>query len=256
MTLQFPTRGDECRQIEALLPPFVDGLAGAATRAQVAAHLERCASCRRAADAQQAVRALLVSRRTSLTAVAPAALVAEVREAVGGDALVSATRRSWRPAPALAAAATLVLALSGGFVWLTGHSSVLLAAQLTLDHLKCFVIDGDAHNAAVTPADATAQFQRDYGMTVELPAHGPDPSRARIVGVRHCLYGEGWIAHTLYRVDNEPVSLFVLPGDADPARVQAFGRQAEVRRQGDSTYVLVAPAGLAGVASALGFEAQ
>lgn len=254
MTLQFPTRGDECRQIESLLPPFVDGLAGPATRATVAAHLERCASCRRAAEAQQAVRALLVSRRAALTTVAPEALVTDVRHVVAGDG--ASPRRTWRPVPALAAAAVLVLAVSGGFVWLTGYSSVLLAAQLTLDHIKCFVIDGDDHNETVTPADATAQFQRNYGMTVALPSHGPDPSRARIVGVRQCLYGEGWVAHTLYRVDDQPVSLFVLPGDASPAHIEAFGRQAEVRRQGDATYVLVAPAGLSHVAAAVGFEAQ
>lgn len=254
MTLQFPSRGDECRQIESLLPPFVDGLAVPATRAQVAAHLERCAGCRRAAEAQQAVRSLLVQRRSALTPAVPDALVAGVRHAVRGEG--PSARRSWRPAPALAAAAVLVLALSGGFVWLTGHSSVLLAAQLTLDHLKCFVIDGDRHDETVTPADATAQFRRDFGMTVELPSHGPDPARARIVGVRQCLYGEGWVAHTLYRVDDQPVSLFVLPGDATPAHVEAFGRQAEVRRQGDATYVLVAPAGLSRVAAAVGFEAQ
>lgn len=254
MTLQFPTRGDECRQIESLLPPFVDGLAVPATRAKVAAHLERCDTCRRAADAQQAVRTLLVSRRQALGTVAPDVLVADLRHVVAGEGQVE--RRAWRPVPALAAAAVLVLALTGGVVWLTGHSSVLLAAQLTLDHLKCFVIDGDAHDEAITPADATTQFQRDFGMTVELPAQGPDASRARIVGVRQCLYGEGWVAHTLYRVDDQPVSLFVLRGDASPAHVEAFGRQAEVRRQGDATYVLVAPAGVPDVAAALGFEAQ
>lgn len=255
MTLQFPTRGDDCRQIESLLPPFVDGLAVPATRAQVAQHLERCPACRRAADAQQAVRALLVSRRQALATAAPEALVADVRHVVAAERGAGA-RRTWRPVPALAAAAVLVLAVSGGFVWLTGYSSVLLAAQLTLDHLKCFVIDGDAHDEAVSPAQATTQFKREYGMTVELPANGPDPSRARIVGVRQCLYGEGWVAHTLYRVDDQPVSLFVLPGDAAPAHIEAFGRQAEVRRQGDATYVLVAPAGMAHVAAAVGFEAQ
>lgn len=255
MTLQFPTHGEDCRQIEALLPPFVDGLAVPATRRQVSAHLERCPTCRRAADAQRAVRGLIVSRRASLGAVAPAALVAGVREVVVAEA-VSTPRRAWRPVPALAAAAALVLAVSGGVVWLTGHSSVLLAAQLTLDHLKCFVIDGDAHDTPVSPAEAAGQFKRDYGMTVELPVHGPDPTRARIVGVRQCLYGEGWVAHTLYRVDDQAVSLFVLPGDAEPAQVQAFGRQAEVRRQGGATYVVVAPAGLSQVAAALGFEAE
>lgn len=250
MTLPFSTRREDCRQIEALLPPFVDGLASAATSVDIEAHLERCDACRRAAEDQRAVRSLLVSRRTALVAVAPPALIADVRRAVLADGQRPPV---WTRVPALAAAAVVVLAVGGAGAWLTTRSSVLLAAQLTLDHLKCFVIDGDIHLASVPPADATARFQHDYGMAVELPAHGPDPARARIVAVRHCLYGDGWIAHTLYRVDGQPVSLFVLPQAADPADVTAFGRHAEVVRQGETTYVVVAPAGLANVAAALGF---
>jgi hypothetical protein len=61
----------------------------------------------------------------------------------------------------------------------------------------------------------------------------------------------------LYRVENEPVSLFVMPDrQAAPADVAAFGRHAEVLIRDGVTYVLVAPARLRGVAAAVGLEAK
>ncbi len=50
MTLQFPTQPSDCRQMEAMLPPFVDGEATPSVAAVVEAHLTRCAACREAVD--------------------------------------------------------------------------------------------------------------------------------------------------------------------------------------------------------------
>jgi hypothetical protein len=133
---------------------------------------------------------------------------------------------------------------------------VLLSAQLTLDHIKCFVIDGDNHDHPMTADAAQAHFHQDFGMDVRLPVP-PASSRAKLVSVRQCLYGEGWIAHALYRVDGEAVSLFVMRGrNASPADIDAFGRHTSVVTRGDSTYVLVAPARLPGVANAVGLETE
>ena len=131
----------------------------------------------------------------------------------------------------------------------------VLAAQLTLDHLKCFVIDGDDHDHPLSAADGQVRFQHDFGMDVRLPETTPG-GRARLVSVRQCLYGDGWIAHALYRVDGQPVSLFVIDGSHDAASVAAFGRQAKVVERHGRTFVVVAPAGLAQVAGALGLEAE
>jgi hypothetical protein len=169
----------------------------------------------------------------------------------GGAPIGVAGRRS-----ALAAAAALVLAVTGGFVWSTGHSSVLLAAQLTLDHIKCFIVDGDDH-AEHVPADrAEAQMRDQFGWSVPIPTPAARPD-VHLVAVRRCLYGEGIIAHVLYRVENEPVSLFVIPDRrAAAAAVSAFGRHSEVLTRDGVTYVLVAPARLRGVAAAVGLEAE
>ena len=254
MTIEFSPQAAKCRQLEAMLPPYVDGEAPSAVHAAVEAHLAGCAGCREAVAMQREVRALLVSRRARLAEPAPAGLDAEVRRVVA--ARDARTTPAWSRLSAFAAAAAVVLAVTGGFSWATGQSSVLLAAQLTLDHLKCFVIDGDEHDHPMTPAAAQVEFHEEFGMDVRLPVP-PAASAAKLVSVRQCLYGEGWIAHALYRVDGEAVSLFVLRDHASaPADIEAFGRHAEVISRGATTYVLVAPARLSGVAGAVGLEAE
>jgi len=250
MTVQFPSPSSDCRQIETLLPPFVDGEATSRDAALVEAHLTRCAACRRLAQEQREVRALLTSRRALLCEPAPAGLESRVR------ALAGAGASGWRRLTPLAAAAALVLAVSGAFYWGTGQSSVLLAAQLTLDHIKCFMIDGDDHTHPMTADVAQVRLHESHGLDVRLPAPS-ERGGARLVGVRSCLYGEGFVAHVLYRVQGEAVSMFVLPGhDASAVDIAAFGRHAEVRSQGGVTYVVVAPSHLTGVAAAVGLEGE
>ena len=249
MTLPF-TRPD-CRQMEALLPPFVDGESRPDERAAVEAHLARCAECREAVEAQRAVRDLLVSRRAGLIEPAPPALAADLRRAADAE-LVPVARPRWS---ALAAAAVLVLAVTGGLSWATGQSSVLLAAQLTLDHLKCFVIDGADAPHGYSPAEGQSRFHDQFGMDVHLPVTATD-GRAKLVSVRQCLYGEGWIAHALYRVDGEAVSVFVMDGAHASSSLEAFGRHTEVVQHDGRAYAIVAPAAVPRVAAALGLEAQ
>lgn len=251
MTLQFPSRDADCRQMEALLPPFVDGEASAASVAVVQSHLTGCAACRAAVTAQREVRQLLVSRRSALVGPLPPGLAADVHRVAASDS----TTRRWPRWSAVAAAALVVVSVTGAAVVATGASSVVLAAQLTLDHLKCFVIDGDDHGHALSAAEGQTQFRDQFGMDVRLPA-GSGDGRARLVSVRHCLYGEGWVAHALYRIDGEAVSVFVLDDPRRAASLDLFGRQAQVTTEHGATFVVVAPAGLARVAPALGLGAE
>jgi len=252
MTLQFrPPVSSECRQLEAQLTPFVDGEAAPAVQAAIEAHLAGCAACRDSVAAQREVRALLVARRPRLSEPAPAHMAAAVRRAIE-----PASRPVWTRVPAFAAAAAVVLVVLAGLAVATSGSSVLLAAQLTLDHLKCFVIDGDDHDHPMSAAGGQVRLQQEYGMDVRLP-DVPASADARLVSVRQCLYGDGWVAHALYRVEGEAVSVFVLPGGAvEPADVQAFGRHAEVVNHGGSAYVVVSPAGQRGVAATLGLLSE
>ncbi len=245
---------DDCRRMESLLPPFVDGETSARDRVLIEAHLQRCSSCRELLREQDEVRALLTSRRASLRGVAPFGLESRVR-AVAEAGRAQPQSWFWRLSP-LAAAAGLVLAVAGGMFWGTGQSSVLLAAQLTLDHIKCFIIDGDAHEAPMSVAEGQVQLLESYGLDVSLPVPS-EAQGAHLVAVRHCLYGEGWVAHALYRVQGEPVSVFVMPGHAAKATdVSAFGRHAEVVTTRGVTYVVVGPSRLPGMASAVGIDGE
>jgi anti-sigma factor RsiW len=229
----------------------VDGNGSPEERGRVAAHLARCGSCRRAANVQGPVRRLLLARRETLCGVAPAGLAAQLRSASeAAPALGHRGRLS-----ALAAAAALVLAVTGAFAWTTGRSSVLLAAQLTLDHIKCFMLDGEDRLEAFTAEGAEARMHADFGWSVPIPT--PARAEVHLVSVRRCLYGEGMVAHVLYRIDGEPVSLFVMPARAaTPVDLSSFGRHAEVLTRGGATYVLVAPARLRDVVAAVGLEAK
>ncbi len=255
MTVQFPVKSQDCRQMESLLPPFVDGETSPRDAALVEAHLERCTPCRQLMREQRDVRALLTSRRASLRGAAPFGLESRVRALAGGER--ASARAGWtRRFSPLAAAAVVVLAIAGGLYWGTGQSSALLAAQLTLDHIKCFLIDGDEHAQSMTAAAGQVQLHEAHGLDVSLPVPR-EAEGAHLVAVRNCLYGEGFVAHVLYRVHGEPVSMFVLPGrSAAHADVVAFGRHTEVVTRHGVTYVVVAPAQLAGVASALGLEGE
>ncbi len=122
----------------------------------------------------------------------------------------------------------------------TVRSTAVLAAQLALDHLKCFTIDGDADGEPIaggagrSDAQAGLRFHRDRAGVAAA-------EQLELLAVRRCLYGDGRAAHLLYRVNGEPVSLFILPGLTRPAaELSLFGHDEVVWTQGDRTYMLVA----------------
>ena len=142
----------------------------------------------------------------------------------------------------------------------TIRSTAVLAAQLALDHLKCFTIEGDADGEPIAKEAAESTLKNEFDLTVNVP-----PSLAsdhlELMAVRRCLYGDGRAAHLMYRLNGEPVSLFVVPGLARPAaELSLFGHDQLVWTEGDRTYVLVARGGtredLARVAPYLRNEAK
>jgi anti-sigma factor RsiW len=62
-----------------------------------------------------------------------------------------------------------------------------------------------------------------------------------LVGARPCLYGEGRVAHIMYRHEGHPVSLFMLPQtERAQALVEVFGHEAVIWCANKRTFVLVA----------------
>jgi anti-sigma factor RsiW len=229
----------DCRTLDPLVTPYVDGELDAASRAEVDAHLGRCAPCHSRVAAERSVRELLHARQPALTSVcAPPSLCARC----------AASRRyapravsSWRArATPFAFAATLVLIVGGAFVYqLTDRSAHVMAAELTADHIKCFGVNrllGTHDTAAVVESSIGSSF----GLHLSLPDR---PARAglELVGERPCLYGEGRVAHIMYRHNGHPVSLFMLPKTTRPdGIVEVMGHEAAIWSAGDRTFVLIA----------------
>ncbi|MGE0459940.1 MAG: zf-HC2 domain-containing protein [Vicinamibacterales bacterium] len=231
-----------CEQLEPLLAPYADGELPATEQARVSAHLHGCAACRRAVDVQQQVREALAARRSRLADPAPPGLRTRLAARLAEER-TPAVDLGWRTRlSAFAAAALVVLAVGAvALPIVTARSTVVLAAQMALDHLKCFSIDGHVDDEPITEAEAEAELLREYGWQLDVPATlGPDGGR--LVAVRRCLYGDGRAAHLLYRVDGVPVSLFILPGLERPAEALTMMGHAEVVwTAGGRTYLLVGP---------------
>ena len=136
--------------------------------------------------------------------------------------------------------ATLVLAVGAAVLYLaTRSSSRVLAAELAMDHEKCFRLNallGTQQTPEVVEASMASWF--DWRMRLPDTAGHQDVS---LVGSRPCLYGEGKVAHIMYRHNGQPVSLFMLPGESRADQVvQIFGHQARIWSDGGRTFVLVA----------------
>lgn len=251
-----------CEEIAADLAAVVDGGATADQSARVTRHLASCAACRQAKQAQTTARTVLRARAAQLSVVAPPGLRTRIAATARAERPEAAGILGWGARLSAFSAAALVVIVLGAVLVpvITGRSTVVLAAQMALDHLKCFVIDGDGDGATISKADAEALLQREYGWTMSVPASSADVD-LELVAVRHCLYGDGLAAHLLYRANGQPVSLFIMPDLVRPAaHLQVLGHDQVVWTAGDRTYMLVSAggttAGLARVASYLQNEAK
>jgi anti-sigma factor RsiW len=251
-----------CRGVEDKLASYVDGTARAELGQAIKAHLETCGACRQLAHAQTVARTVLKARAAQLSPVAPPGLRTRIVANMPEEFRHARPQGLiWTRLSAFAAAAIVVLTLGAVLLPVaTIRSTTLLAAQLALDHLKCFTIEGDADGQPIAKEQAEATLRQEFDLIVAVP-----PSLAaeklELMAVRRCLYGDGRAAHLMYRLDGEPVSLFIVPGLARPAaELSLFGHDQVVWTQGDRTYMLVARGGnrnqLSRVASYLRNEAK
>jgi anti-sigma factor RsiW len=243
-----------CAQVEEQLPRYVDG--EQVVDAEVmAAHLATCEACRASAHAQSAVRTVLRARAAELSPIAPPGLRTRILANSPQDLKTSRPQdlKTLRPQDlgwtgrltAFAVAAMFVLTVGAVLLPVTTiRSTAVLAAQLALDHLKCFTIEGDADGQPISKPQAEATLKQEYGLDVIVPPSRPG-DRLELMAVRRCLYGDGRAAHLMYRLNGEPVSLFVIPGLSRPdADLSMFGHDQVVWAEGDRTYMLVARGGL------------
>jgi anti-sigma factor RsiW len=246
----------ECREVEPLKAPYVDGEAGAGERSAVDSHLARCGRCRDEVANERAARDVLVARRAELRASAPEHLKARCAAHATHEATaVSPPRardaatpirpplpiyRRWVP---MSLAATLVLAIAGVFGFGLTEKSQALAFQMTIDHVKCARFAGPAGHV-----DAGVEEQRwaaTYGWPLRVPrskSEATPESPIRLRGLRRCVVTDGRVAHLIYDWDGQPVSVYVLPSDQldRAAEVERFGHDAIMWSQNGRTYVVLA----------------
>jgi anti-sigma factor RsiW len=227
-----------CHDVDALMTPYLDGEAGSRDRVAVEAHLGRCPPCHDRARAEGAAKRVLRESAALVVGQAPPALRARIAAAAARPR--EARRWPLNRLVTVPIAATLVLVVAGVALYgVAGRSSVLLAAQLTLDHLKCFsLFEGQSG-----PPDAKvleARLHDDYGWHMSVPV-GSRADGLALTGARRCFYHNGRIAHVMYRQNGNPVSLFMLPRTARLAEtVRVLGYESRIWSRGNTTYVLVA----------------
>jgi anti-sigma factor RsiW len=236
-----------CDRIDPLVTPFIDGALPEPDRRSVEDHLRVCPPCHSRVAAERQVHELIRARVPLLNKTeAPdtlhakcwelARLAPQAADAAAGPRGVALPRRL---AP-YALAASLVLVVGGAFVYqATDKSASVLAAELTADHVKCF-----AMNRAFGMHAGAAAVESSMVSTFGWPAHLPDdPAKAdlELIGSRECLYGEGEIAHIMYRHQGRPVSLFMLPNAARKEElIEVLGHEAKIWCVGGRTFVLLA----------------
>lgn len=245
---------DDCRVIDPLVTPYVDGELSDSDRAAVDRHTGACRPCQTRVAAERSVRELIRARRTSLAVPsAPEGLHAKCARAAQappavvdgrfGDAQRGAVPLTWRARLApLAVAASLVLIVGAAFLYqLTTSSTRVLAAELTADHLKCFAVNGvlRSHDDRSTVESSMLSW---FNWSVHLPEEPANGSLELVTG-RPCLYGVGKVAHIMYRDrdHDEPVSLFMLPKTERAEQVvKVLGHEAVIWCANNRTFVLVA----------------
>jgi anti-sigma factor RsiW len=224
-----------CREIDPLVTPYVDGEIAAAERTMVEAHLAACPPCRQRAEAEATARQTLRAR--GCQPCASEKLRNRCRKATTPIGRLTCT---YSPATLSVFAAAVLMAGGVSAYGVTRLSPTVLAAQLTLDHVKCF-----AAHPSTEPVDAHAaedQFARDYGWRLHVPV-APVSDGLQLVGVRRCFCAEGTAVHVMYRHDGDPVSLYVLPDTThQPATADVFGENAVIWSDHDMTFVLLGKA--------------
>lgn len=233
---------DACRDINPLVTRLADDKATDAERGRVERHAGECPACRRQLHAEREARRLVMDRSIALVGHAPLGLRARC-----AAARTPAAQPARRPLPLLsragwpmALAATLLLAVAGSaFYGLVINPSKAVAAQLALDHLKCFMLFDEP--SGLSPADVQRELKARHGIDIVLPT-GQAAEGLTLVGGRRCIYLDGSLAHLLYRKGEARVSLFVLPiGEKlGQTELDVLGYSAVAFTKGGRTWVALA----------------
>jgi anti-sigma factor (TIGR02949 family) len=240
----------DCRQIESVLPPFLDGECSGDTAHQVQAHLSACPACAELAAAGGIARDVLRQRADALRVAAPPGLrtriLARAREEADAPPRLGLLGRL----SAVAAAAVLVLGAITTVEFIPLRPAALYAAQVALDHIRCLYAEAGTTYGREEAGLSRVVHER-YGWDVRVPPPNAEAGLT-LVGVRRCPLSIGPHVHLLYRLGDRPVSLYITPGlEREEREVHALGHTERLWSARGRTYALVArglsPAELDGI---------
>jgi anti-sigma factor RsiW len=239
----------ECRDIEPLFASYVDGEAQPAETAAVEAHLRSCPRCRHHVADERSIHEAFDRCRSNFRECASADLrrrcasqLVATRPAgsAGTPVAPGFVRRTWVP---LSMVATLLLAVAGVFVYGLRDNAGALAAQLAVDHVKCFEF---APHPNVLPDARTVsrEWAAVRGWSIKVP-ETTSTEELELLGARRCLSTLGATAHLMYKWHGRPLSVYVLNTHtanigSDPRIIERLGQEAIVWSKGDRTYAVVA----------------
>jgi anti-sigma factor RsiW len=240
----------DCRQIADELTSYVDNLLDDDRRARVEHHLRDCAPCRAVATSERGGHTVLRHHAARLRedAPLPPGLRSRCESLVQEHAAASrsgfAARMPGWPrtlVPTVLSVVLLIFTASAIFSLATRRSDAVLAAQLTVDHSKCFKLFVAGDPPAMDAEEVEQMLAREYGWKFHVP---PSSAAAglQLVGARRCLYADGLIPHVMYRSNGHDLSLFVLNGvTRHSTDLVTFGRRSQIWTRGNTTFVLVSP---------------
>jgi anti-sigma factor RsiW len=230
---------DDCRRTAGQVTPYVDGALPKDKQAEVARHLDTCPPCRRGAEQELAGRTVLRECADRLKAAPlPPGLKSRCESLAREHA--RRPRVSWLRLLVPLTSIAVLIVVAGVIVLslATRQSDALLAAQLTVDHVKCFKVF--APDSAADARRVEQELDHRYGWDMHVP---PTSGEGILLGGRRCLYADGSIPHVMYRgTGNEPISLFRLEGvTRNPGTVTTLGYHSRIWSRAGNTYVLVTP---------------
>lgn len=168
-------------------------------------HANACDACRRFADRERETAELV--RRAHSHLAAPVALRERIAAALEDARRPQAPLRAWKRR-------TIVLGIAAGLalaalrVWPEAPPARTdeMADRIVADYLEYAPRADKAQLASTSAKELEAWYARE----VKLAANLPELRGARLIGGRHCRFGDRSAALTFFDLDGTPLSLFVM----------------------------------------------
>jgi hypothetical protein len=143
----------------------------------------------------------------------------------------------------LSMVATLAIAVAGVFFYGLKGGSEALAAQLIVDHVKCFEF-ASPPTILPDPANLGRDWAHARGWKLRVPESAPS-EQLELMEVRRCVSTQGITAHMMYKWRGQPLSVYVLNSThprvgPTPHLVELMGQETILWSKKGRTYAVVA----------------